>query len=533
MSAPTTTYESQYPSGVYPGNLQLESRLDDPTTIADARAYNKHDVEIKRIQEILGPITGGALPSGSFHERLNEIEEGLGLTAHDYVGPLHNGLGDGIPIGSDVDGNTTVGTHTSDADIHHKGGETLPFHSDAADDNYLFAKWFLDWMGIWDLVNTDGVVSIIEMVKAIWQNKYDVEIPLDPKFFYPTDADGANPYFVYTAPADVDIYCGEGTGVLPLKAIGGACNLNVRPYPLYTVQNHGDGSYFHGRNTIPSGTVLRFNTDPVLTPPSGEYKVGVFGNTPFTWIAQPSGYIPDPPAGLDPTPPTGLPDPIPPPPPGGGLPPWNPWDPIDVPWDDPIRLDPNRPKQGGEPGGDIVEADKILIDPGFDVLYDGKKVAIIPPDVVSHMPQPFDGGLGGATYTQVSGQTDYGLRLDQIASMANIMAYPGWTNVYAILTAGDDPGQSSHDLHGFVREFPLNDGGKYDYPAETDWNLAEVSIGGDDVQVIVVATLYNPGDDVKMFRVTLSDEGGAPGTIWVMGFFTRKRASLLQDYMGS
>jgi hypothetical protein len=534
MTVPTTTYESAYPSAVYEGNLQRESRLDDPTTVADARAYNMHDVEIKRIQEILGPVTGG-LAGGTFHERITTIETGSGGggVAHDYVGPMHNGLGDNIPITNDGFGNTTLSGHASDVDIHFRGAHQMPFHTDALDDNYQFAKWFLDWMGIWDLVNADGLVSILELVKALWQNKYDVEIPLDPQFLYPTVAEdtGSGWVFKYTLGADLTIYCGEGTGARPFKPIGGACNLEGRPYPIYTVQNNADDSYFLGRRTLPSGTVLKLATDPSLTVPSGDYKVGVFGNSALTWLSQPSGYIPQAPSGVtDIPPPTGaLPPPPGPPPPPGGVPPWDPWgDPGGIPWDDPLR-----PEFTNGEGPIVVEGDKIIFDPSFDILHDGMRVGVSPSNLGSYLPYPSDGGTGGKSFSQVPGQTNYGINLADIASMVNIVAYPGWTTVFAIVTAGNNPGENSGDLHCFVREFPINDGSKYTYPGEYDWNLAEISsLGGDDVQVIAIANLYNPGDDAKIFRVTLSDEGTA-GDIYVMGFLTRARASLLQNYMGA
>lgn len=330
----TTTYESDFPTGLMQPNIKEERHGDDVELIAAANDYNRHDVEILRIQEVIGLQT--SVPAGSIMERLEVLEDTSGLAPHDYVGSAHTGLGDnipvtpgvgghstvaahmsdsaihqsgalthpyvgsehtgvgdGIPITPDIDGNTTISGHVNDAALHIGGslfGDKIPFHSDAADPNYKFAQWFLEWMGIWDALSGGGAhtPSLIELIKALWQNKYELEIMFDPLFLYPGTYTPVGGYFGYTSDREITFWAG-----LPPYTdwIGAACNLNVRPYPINTV--YAGGIQQEGLVTIASGIPLEFFTDPALSPdPSGAYEISLFRRNPFVSYMQPSGVAP-------------------------------------------------------------------------------------------------------------------------------------------------------------------------------------------------------------------------------------------------
>ena len=348
----TTTYDSSFPTGLVQPNIKEERHGDDTELIAAARDYNIHDVEILRIQEVIGLTTG--VPAGSIMERLDVLEDTSGLAPHAYVGSAHTGLGDNIPVTPGVGGHTTVATHMSDSAIHQSGalthpyvgaqhtgvgdaipinadiggnttvsghvndaalhgggslfGDKIPFHSDQTDPNYQFAQWFLEWMGIWDALSGGGAhtPSLIELIKALWQNKYELEILFDPIFLYSASvAPGSQ--FMHTLNADINFW----SGLPPYTDwIGAACDLNTRPYPINKAAV--SGLILEGSVTIPSGTTVGFYTDPTLNPdPSGAYEVSLFRRNPFASYMQPSGVAPG----------TGLPMPSSWTPPSGQQPP--------------------------------------------------------------------------------------------------------------------------------------------------------------------------------------------------------------------
>jgi len=252
----TTDYVSPFPSGFMNENIQAERRSDSPATVAAARDYNRHDVEILRIQEVIGlePAAQSGVPNPT-----GDIYSVLYQNYQDIYNIIH---GSGVAFSG--------------------AANQIPFHNNPSDPNYQFMQWFLEWMGIWDWLSVSGTPSIEEVVKALWQNKYEVEVMFDPKFLWPAEGDGINSYVTKTLQEPLSFFAGF-SGSIPVKPIGAFCDLDYRPYPIYQVQDGGSYEYYEGYVTLPSGTALRFWTDAaagLIPHASTNYEVSLFGNYP-------------------------------------------------------------------------------------------------------------------------------------------------------------------------------------------------------------------------------------------------------------
>ena len=230
--AAITTYESHYPSGLMTPNIKAERRGSSSVVIRASRDHNIHDVEIRRIEEVIGIVTPTTPGSGTLIERVSSIEDASGVASHNLVGTPHIGNADGLAITADPVGNTTVGGHTADATIHLPIVDISNIPVGTGSANHDFARWFLgdNFMG----VMTDwfaGDPNTLEMIKTIWQNKYDLEVLFDPLFLFPCDADGIATYFTHELDADTTVWCGF-TGQFPAKPIGAVCNLETRPWAI-------------------------------------------------------------------------------------------------------------------------------------------------------------------------------------------------------------------------------------------------------------------------------------------------------------
>jgi len=507
-----TTYESPFPSGYMTQNIQAERRESSPETVAGARDYNRHDVEILRLQEVLGmrpANTGQAYPTGA---------AGVDITTIVY-----NNY-------EDVQNIFTSGALSANK---------LPFHDDQADGNYQFVQWFLQWMGIWDnLVAEDaaiGAPSITNVMKAVIQNKYDLEVLFEPEFM--TFADrynmaGVGNYFEYTADGTESFFAGY-LNANPKKPIGGACNLNIRPYPVYDAYCVTCSGFVQGRATLTSGHVIRFTDFATggAPPASGnlqdsDHKIGLFGNSPYEFVAQPSGYVMDssglwpyytgvPPEPLPP-PPHGGPGPIPGPPGGGGTAyPGPPADPI-------IDIDTSGyvpPADWDQPGdNEPVEADTIQYREPWQVIHDDNgNVAVGDPEIMSHTPTPYS---DTTKWTQVTGLTMYGVNLADDAGVVTIPMYKGcWILATAVLAVGTDGPQSTDDLKTYYRKLTANEGVEQSVPAEKTWGMVNETIAASKIKTVPIG--YFQCEDAGTIYMIVSDEGVSAGNVFLLSVQTQ------------
>lgn len=524
----TTTYESPYPTGFMTPNIKAERRQGSTEVIRAARDHNIHDVEILRLQQVIGRETEG---SGTIYERIDQLEDASGLPVHAIVGPAHSGLADGlgispdlggnttlaghvgdsaihgqphpyaggkhtgnadaVPITADVAGNTTIGGHKDDGSIHSPpitGLEQVPVGSGSA--NHDFAKWFLgpDFMG----VLTDwfgGNPNALELIKTIQQNKYDLEVLFDPKFLFTCDADGSNPWFEHTLTEDLEVWCGF-TGQYPQKPIGAVCNLEKRPYAVGPgIEWPAGGTWYEGRQVIPSGQTIRLHTFdgaiPDANPPAEDYKAGLWGNEPYSFMVEPP--IAPIPSGtnlatIQPSAP-----PEPPPPVGHDGP--NPGNPgaISAPpaWAD-------VPGSNWEPiGPEPVEPGGIILAPPLIGLRDTKgNVQIGEVGQQGVQPVPYGGNYAGG-WVQLIPDTIWGVDLSVTAATFMCMAYPKtWMKFFATIaleaTAGAPVTLNAWNF--YLRKMFFNNGLPAIMPADTVFGPI-TDLGG-------LPYILNPGEYV-------------------------------------
>jgi hypothetical protein len=412
----TTDYVSAFPSGFMDPTIQAERRESSAATVAGARNFNKHDVEILRIQEVLGlepaAQSGAPNPTGSIYTVLYQN--------YQHIVNIINGSG--------------------------FAGNTIEFHDNPADPNYQFIQWFLEWMGIWDWLSVSGTEtpSITEVVKALWQNKYEIEVIFDPKFVWPAEGDGINGYVEKTMTDDVEIHAGF-TGMVPRKPIGAFCDLDHRPFPIYEVEDVTAGGWLQGRTVLPSGNVIRFHTDVGLIPHSGQnYEVSFFGNSPHEVVvgegpilreSDPLAVPQIPAVPTQPTMPpphggsggkTGFPGPI-----DGGLPPWD--DPTPGDWE-PI------------PDGPVdvpIELSSIIIAPPLKGIHDGQgNIQISSLEMQAITPVPWSGfGAAPGSWAQLTPELAWGVALQADAAKFSLIGPARtWINFYATIgVAGTQP----------------------------------------------------------------------------------------------
>lgn len=490
----TTDYESIFPSGFMTPNIQAERRQDSPATVAAARSYNRHDVEILRIQETIGVTptpSGQPNPNGdilsilyqNYQDITNIISHGSGLAAN-----------------------------------------KIAFHDDSTNTNYQFIEWLLDWMGIWDDLSAGGTPSITEITKALWNNKYDLEVLLEPKFMYPAERwwNGLNPdefFFKYTADGTEGyVNCGH-LSISPKKPIGGGCNLNNRPWPVYDVYCETCGQFYEGHIPFTSGHVLRFYTNPTngvsgLGPDAAmidtSHLVGLFGNSPVAYASQPSGYVPAPVTSLFPPPPTPTLDPPPP---------WPPWPTggVPVPTGDPVP-----------PTDNPVEVDKWLIDPGFDAYVNHEGVmGIAPVNMFTGRPVAYDGDP--LALTQITGSWMYGVDISAGVAQIAIPLVPGWNFIFAVMTIGANLGPfTSSDWHCYISPMPFGDFQTAQVwpPTEHDFAVPTVTLNTGEYKVIPIGYTFAEAGGAGMALVSLSDEGENP-PVWCVAIGTRGYSSVL------
>jgi hypothetical protein len=484
----STDYQSPYPSGFMTPNIQAERRTDSPATVASARAYNRHDVEILRMQEVLGQMptapSGVPNPSGSVFSILYNI--------------YHSGSpGSGIPAGN-----------------------LVPFHDTPADPNYQFVEWLLDWMGIWGDLSATGTPSITEVVKALWNNKYDLEVLFDPKFLYPAerwwvgDIDPNQQYFKYVTTGTEGPINFGGLYDDPKKPIGGGCNLSYRPWPVYDVYCETCAAFLEGIVNHPAGHTLRFYVYPTQGDSTlgvgnakldEDHLVGLFGNSPFQYYSQPSGYIPNVATIYQPvTPtPTGI---IPPPPP------WPPWTGIPMPDGYPYP-----------PYGAVVEASKIIIDPSLDAFVDGAgRLGLAAINMQTTKPVAADGNP--AAIAMIPGSGIYAVNLSISAAQVCIPLIPGWNFIFAAVTPGALGGPvASADWHCRVDLLPFGDFVTPSVwpPVELDFDLPIVILVGGQLRLVPIGYTYADTDSTGMALITLSEEGMPIDPMYVVAIGTR------------
>lgn len=82
MAGYTTTYVSAFPDALMDVGVQAERRPDTPPTIASARKFNKHEAELRRVEEVIGvgdlSIAGAIGVAGTLMEKVTHLEAGLG-----------------------------------------------------------------------------------------------------------------------------------------------------------------------------------------------------------------------------------------------------------------------------------------------------------------------------------------------------------------------------------------------------------------------------------------------------------------------
>jgi len=533
----TTTYESPFPSGLYEPNIQAEKRLNSPLTVAAARAFNRHDVEIRRIEEVIGvPVTG--VPAGSMMDRIGTLEDTVNPSGivHGHVSPFHTGLGDGIGITADPNGNVTIGGHTSDAILHFpkQYGNTLPFHNDVADENYKYIQWFLQWMGMWDALSVGGTItpSLTEVVKALWQNKWDLEIMFEPEFLSEARRwDNAmipgTIVWEYTALGGESFFAGFENRD-PIKPIGGACDLNTKPWPVYRAYCKTCGEWLEGHVVLEIGHEIQFfswmateaeRLVMALVDIGDDHWIGLFGNTPYTYVATSGDPKFSTAASSFDVAPTGV---IPPPP----IPPWRPgptgaWPP---PPGDPTPI----------PTGVQRESDIIIFSSGFDVLKpntgetgpDMGKIVVGP--AIKTASRPFSLTDSASAWVVLPGSTWlHGGDMLLDAWQLYLPLEPGWNLLYAQLYGAVPWNQSN--LHCYVNKSLagdfVNPGGSFPTP-EYDFFLPPAAPHAPgQIYTVPIGYVYCAADEAGMAIITLSEENrpphGTPDQYYVLGFLTR------------
>lgn len=461
----TTDYQSPFPSGLYEPNIQAERRASTPTTVAGAVDHNRHDVELRRIEEIMGaiPMPGSgdpAVPGSTFFQQIYE----------NYVNiynVLHSGLlaANKIPI------------------------------SDQDDANYDFVKWFLQWMLLWDKLSSSGteVPTTLEVIKALWQNKYDVEILFDPVFIGPADADGVVNYVTRTMGENKAVWAGAA-GMSGY--IGGFCNLDTRPYPVSVIKKDGDGSTIRGYQTLQSGTKYRFVTDSGLIPAvASDYKVGLFRIAPTTYFSQPSGN--QPPTGWPPptgwTPPTGMQ----PPPNGGGVPGGGVGDPFVA--DDVTFGDSLLPIKGTDGGLELFLADWDVFSP---LSHDGTAPATV----------------AGSTSMR-------GVDLQSVWAYANVKIQPGTFVQFGVtLTAGSgNVNYLGYGGHAYVIKHPPS--GEDAFSGSEDISVLGIAVDIEANKAYTVPIGYydaSHADGPVSMQIQFADEAAILGTpVYVVDFWVK------------
>lgn len=487
----TTEYTSDFPSGLMDPNIQAERRSDSSKTVAAARDYNRHDVEILRIQEVIGTIpTGVVSPSGSIYNNvvqnitdINNILSGSGVAASE-----------------------------------------VPFSNDEGD-NYDFVKWFLEWYGNWSDLSAGGTPTTLEIIKSTMANKYDVEVLLNPVFMYPaerhnTALGGDNQYFLYTGQGET-INCGRLNNI-PKKPVGGGWNLNHRPWPIYDVYCETCGGFVEGITTLTSGHVLRFYTYDTGALPAadagvidGQHVLGMFSNTPFTFATQPSGAALDIPvtSSYPPAPsPSGAIVPVPPPWPPWGAPPPPPPAPTGSP--DPVP-----------PSGAIIEVPDIIFGSAFDVYTKGGDqggIAVSPQNRFSAKPVPYNGDAIGIV--QIPGSWQYTVDLGTAAAQVVVPLFPGWNMIYAVVTIGNTVGPvSSSNWFCYVDLMSAGDFGAQTWPPpEIQFDIPTVTLNQNEYKTVPIGYTYAAPGDVGSAMITLADEDPvSPSNIWCVSIGVR------------
>jgi hypothetical protein len=422
MSDYTTDYVSAFPSGFMDENIQAERRDDTPATVAGARDYNRHDVEILRIQEVLGlepaAQSGVPNPTGAIYTVLYQN--------YQHIQNIINGSG-----------------------VAFSGAANqIPFHNDPSDPNYQFMQWFLEWMGIWPWLSVGGTEtpSITEVVKALWQNKYELEVIFDPKFLWPAEGDGINNYVTKLMTTDVPVNAGFSV-MVPKKPIGAFCDLDYRPFPIYEIYDVTAGGYLQGQTVLPSGNQIRFYTDVTLVPHSGaNYEVSLFGNSPYETIVGGGPILEDTDPLAKPTLPpiTGPTQPTMPPPHDGIIPGFP--GPIDTglpPWADPIPGNWEPVPEG--PVDTPIEVGTIIVAPPLKAIHDQQgNIQISSIEMQAITPVPWS-GFGGApgSWAQLLPELAWGVALQADAAKFSLIGQPKtWINFYATIgvSALEPPG---------------------------------------------------------------------------------------------
>lgn len=417
MTEYTTDYTSQFPSGFMAPNIQAERRDDSPATVAGARDFNRHDVEILRIQEVIGNIP--AAQSGA----PNPTGDMLTILYNNYQNIQNIFGGSGL------------------------AGNKIEFHDTPSDTNYQFVQWFAEWMGIWSDLSSGGTPSVTEIMKMILQNKYDVEVLFDPKFLYPAErwwvgkSDPDEYFFQYYPDGTEYIYCGF-TGSVPKKPIGGGCNLNNRPWPVYEVYDVDDGGWLQGYQTLPSGHQLWFFAFPAygdnstgvgLSKIDEDHLLGLFGNSPYELAGGGSTALVLTSGSPIATFPTGNP-PQPAPPPPHGIPSGYPG-PIDdlPPWVDPDAglWEPIPDSDTGAP----VEISNLIVPTPLKAIHDGKgTVQLSSIEMQAVPPMPYSGFATPNVWKQVGSELLWGIDLQvDFAKMCLVGPPECWLNIYATI----------------------------------------------------------------------------------------------------
>jgi hypothetical protein len=525
----TTTYESPFPSGLYQPNIQAERRLNSPLTVAAANAFNRHDVEIRRIEEVIGTgLPTGADP-GTVMDRLVTLEDMVSPSGivHDYVGPFHNGLGDGIPITPDMAGNTTISGHAQDTSIHGgtQYGNTMEFHSDPSDDNYAYIQWLLTWMGMWNTLSAGGTVtpSIIEVVKALWQNKYDLEVLFEPTWLsnarrWDNATIPGTIVFQYTAAGGEKFFAGYMDDNDECPPIGGAGNLDSRPWPIYRAYCVTCGGWLDGLVEMTAGHVIQFfNWEATeaqrlamsLVDSGDDHWLGLFQGPANPAVGQPNGASTSSavPATAFPSY-TGLGPVIKIPPPI-----------IPIPGSGAEPLPSGLKHYKGPVGWDWDPWFQVSVNPisgHLDGL--GGTIKIGPGDVTASRPLPLTSNP--LAWVQVPGSWQYGGDMAIDAFQSYISTHPGWNCIYAQIVAPyGAPGWKPTDLHCYVDPMPYNGfnpllGTPYP-PAGYDFAFTPPVPGYQPNQIYTIPLGYiftEPGGE-GVVLITASDEGRVPGPL--------------------
>lgn len=542
----TTTYESPFPSGLYQPNIQAERRIDSPLTTAAARCVNRHDVEIRRIEEVIGTgLPTGAVP-GTMMERLDVLEGsmvGSGII-HAHVGPYHTGLGDGIPITPDVAGNTTISGHAQDASIHGgtQYGDTMEFHSDAGDENYQYIQWLLTWMGMWNTLSSGGTVTptIIEVVKALWQNKYDLEVLFEPTWLssarrWDNSTIPGTMIFQYTAIGGEKFYAGGVDDNDECPPIGGAGDLNSRPWPIYRAYCVTCGAWLNNLVEMTAGHVLQFfnweatesNRAAMSLVDTGEdHWLGLFQGPANPAASQPNG------ASANSTIATSFPS-------YTGLGPV-----IKVP--PPIIPIPGSgalPLPSGLKHYSFVRNDW---DPWFEITITdisghldglGGKLKIAPGDVTASRPLPLT--TNALAWVEIPGSWLYGGDMNVDAFQAYVATHPGWNLIYIQVVSNPGIfGWKPTDLHCYVNLVPYNGFDEVTGipwpPTEYDFTFVPPVAGYNPGQIYTLPLGYiycAPGQEGTAL-ITISDEGRVPGPITYQYYILSISTKFVSEMVG-